>query len=100
MFYVVYHIESAHVVLTTGSERVAKTIVTKRNKKARARLGNMNVAADAVKYAYTDKATYDRDIDVMVATTNILGVKGNVVMIKKSQLGGCCDPGTERYHCM
>jgi hypothetical protein len=39
-------------------------------------------------------------LDPMVETTNILGTPGNVVMIRKSEKGGCTDPGTERYHSM
>ena len=39
------------------------------------------------------------DFDPMVQTTNMLN-PGSVVMIRASQKGGCCDPGTERYHSM
>lgn len=38
--------------------------------------------------------------DVEVETYNILNPKAGPIMIKRSQKGGCCDPGTERYHCM
>ena len=37
--------------------------------------------------------------DVLVETYNLLNPSGGVVMIRKSQLGGCCDPATETYHC-
>ena len=40
------------------------------------------------------------EADVMVETYNILNPKAGPIMIRKSQKGGCCDPGTERYHCM
>lgn len=43
---------------------------------------------------------FDEYLDPMVETTNILGTPGNIVMIRKSEKGGCTDPGTERYHCM
>lgn len=43
---------------------------------------------------------FDKYLDPMVETTNILGTPGNVVMIRKSEKGGCTDPGTERYHSM
>jgi len=41
-----------------------------------------------------------QEADVMVETVNILNPSAGPIMIPKSQKGGCCDPGTERYHCM
>lgn len=41
-----------------------------------------------------------QEADVMVETYNILNPGAGPIMIRKSQKGGCCDPGTERYHCM
>ena len=38
--------------------------------------------------------------DEMVETYNMLNPHGDKVMIRKSQLGGCCDPATETYHSM
>jgi len=40
------------------------------------------------------------ELDTLVPTTNILGKPGNVVMIRKSEVGTCTDPSTERYHTM
>jgi hypothetical protein len=40
------------------------------------------------------------EADVMVETYNLLDPERNPVMIRKSQLGGPCDPATERYHSM
>lgn len=37
-------------------------------------------------------------LDPMVETVNILS--GKKCMIRASEKGGCCDPGTETYHCM
>jgi hypothetical protein len=36
--------------------------------------------------------------DELVESTNL--ISGKVFKIRKSQLGGCCDPGTERYWSM
>jgi len=41
-----------------------------------------------------------QEADVMVETINILNPSAGPIMIRKSEQGGCCDPGTERYHCM
>jgi hypothetical protein len=41
-----------------------------------------------------------QEADVLVETYNMLNPKGGKVMIRKSQKGSCCDPATERYHCM
>lgn len=31
---------------------------------------------------------------------HITGDGKTPIMIRKSEVGGCCDPSTERYHCM
>lgn len=36
----------------------------------------------------------------MTTTTNILNPKAGEIPIALSLKGGCCDPGTETYHCM
>ena len=41
-----------------------------------------------------------RKLDVMVETRNILNPDAGVIMIRLSQKGSACDPGTERYHSM
>lgn len=51
-------------------------------------------------YLICTREHFDKHLDPMVETTNILGTPGNVVMIRKSEKGGCTDPGTERYHTM
>ncbi len=89
--WVVYHITSAHIEAEYGNESAAKRLTTRKNNKC---------VGELVDYAYTTKEVYNETVDVMVPTTNMLGEKGNVVMIRKSQKGGCCDPATERYHCM
>lgn len=35
----------------------------------------------------------------MVETRNLLNPDAGPIMIRKSELGGVNDPGTERYHC-
>jgi hypothetical protein len=96
--FIVYNIDTAYVLLRTENETAAKALVTRRNNKVAKTLSNMNIASDAIKWAYTTREDYDTNVNVMVPTTNMLGAKGNVVMIKKSQLGGYCDPATETYH--
>lgn len=49
-------------------------------------------------YAITDIEDFNKNVDYMVETTNLLN-PGSKVMIRKSDLGGPCDPGTETYHC-
>ena len=38
--------------------------------------------------------------ETKVKTTNILNPEAGEFDIALSLKGGCCDPGTERYHCM
>jgi hypothetical protein len=54
---------------------------------------------DTSKYVVMDSVAF-AEADIMVVTYNMLNPKGGPVMIHKSQLGGCCDPATETYHCM
>ena len=35
-----------------------------------------------------------------VASYNILNREAGVVWVSRKHKGGCCDPATERYHCM
>lgn len=44
--------------------------------------------------------TLDSYGDVMVKTTNILNPDAGEFDIPLRDKGGCCDPGTERYHSM
>lgn len=37
-------------------------------------------------------------IEPKVTVTNLMS--GKPVELKLSEVGGCCDPSTERYHCM
>lgn len=66
------------------------------------------------KRAFDKKNEYENKHNekLEIIDQNELFVRGNVdvvvqniitkkpVTIKKSQLGTCCDPSTERYHCM
>lgn len=98
--FIVYNIDTAREILRTENETAAKAQVTRRNNKVLKSLGNMNVPADAIKWAYTTREDYDQNVNVMVPTYNMLGDRNKVVMIKKSLKGGCCDPATETYHTM
>lgn len=36
--------------------------------------------------------------DTLVPSTNLMS--GKAIMVRRSELGGCCDPGAERYWSM
>jgi len=40
---------------------------------------------------------FNEHIDHLVEVNNLLS--GKPVKIRASEVGGCCDPSTERYHC-
>lgn len=91
MSFVIYNKETIKRYETSrGSvfslERIAKSVFTK-------------AKLNPEKWAIASMEEYDK-LDIEVETTNILGKPGNVVMIRKSLLGTCCDPATERYHSM
>ena len=48
--------------------------------------------------AVIDSAEDFNKNEPLVESTNLMN--GAPIMIPKSQLGGCCDPGTERYWSM
>ena len=41
-----------------------------------------------------------REGDTLVETRNLLNPDAGPIMIRRSQKGGCCDPGTETYWSM
>lgn len=83
-----YLIHNDTYIIASGfnSERGAKTSLTRRWKK---RYPKAEVCS---------REHFDNHIDHMVETVNIM--TGGKCMIRASEKGGCCDPGTERYHCM
>lgn len=94
MSHVIVHKESWH-----NTEKSYRTLgmaqgAMKRTKK---RNGTPKYPADQ----YEAMSIEDwRAQDYEVETVNILNPKAGPIKIRRSQKGGCCDPGTERYHCM
>lgn len=91
--FVIYHAKNKFLMQTrNGShfamERTAKAVLTKAIKAGKAKEGEYIVAS----------ADDWHKADEMVTVTNIL--TGKEVQIRASERGGCCDPSTERYHCM
>ena len=75
-----------HIIKHFKSERGAKGALTRKYK---ARYPDAKVCS--LKY-------FNDHIDHEVTTSNIMS--GKSCRIMASQVGGCCDPGTETYHCM
>lgn len=68
--------------------RGAKTVATRMNKSS----GRNSL------WVAMSNSDYDEKYNPMVSVINIMS--GVEVLIRKSEVGGCCDPSTERYHCM
>jgi len=97
MTYVVYNPDTMKVYKKQTQDRMHYAD-EKTAKRMATRLKNeRNLPDEKVKVATLEQFNTE---DIEVPTTNILGDKGNVVMIRKSLKGSCCDPGTESYHCM
>lgn len=79
--------EGTHIIKSGfESEQGAKASLTRRWKK---RYPNAEVSS--IEY-------FNKNVDHYVTVTNIM--TGGAAQILASQQGGCCDPSTERYHCM
>lgn len=103
--FVVFHTESLrHEKFETMG--AAKRSCTAQNKKfnrqnaKRAARYNEPVPAETNPYAWTDFENFDLNINTMTTTYNMLDPDRKPIPIRKADLGGCCDPATERYHCM
>lgn len=94
--YIIYHKET---LMRLGGELRSKLYSSKR---AASYALTMAVKAGRAKredWEITDVKNFNENVDYMVETTNLMN-PGSKVMIRKSELGGCTDPGTERYHTM
>ena len=96
---------------TYTSLRGAKTALTAHKKRAAAWIEKHNARVLAGGYGNLSDGVEEQMKDIMIGTYadfakldtmvesyNMLGEKGNVVMIRKSEVGTCCDPSTNRYH--
>lgn len=83
---VIYRVSNTHILKYFKSERGAKTSLTRGKDE---------------KYLGCEVCTlehFNTRIDYTVTVTNLLS--GKPATIRASERGGCCDPSTERYHCM
>lgn len=85
--FVIYNVDTLYVYKSVktagGAKKSAQAMVNK----------GKNVA-------WTDRENYETNIDHMTTTYNMLDPERKPIPIRKSQLGGCCDPATETYHSM
>lgn len=92
--YVAYNSETLRIEAHCETLAGAKRSATKANKRNAQReypdVGTI-VAGTVEEY---------RAADVEVETYNMLDPERRPIKIRKSQLGGCCDPATETYHSM
>lgn len=103
--FVVFHLESLRYTKfeTMGA---AKRSCTAQNKKVnrqnakRAARYNQEAYLEVKPYAWTDFENFDKNINLMTTTYNMLDPTRKPIPIRMSDKGGCCDPATETYHCM
>jgi hypothetical protein len=87
MSYVIYDATSIHIIKTVKTSNGAK----------RACEALCNKGRNAV---WTDQENFDKNINYMTTTYNMLDPDRKPIPIRIADKGGCCDPATERYHCM
>lgn len=87
MGYIVYHILSKRSVGWKNSERGAKISVAAWNRRS-----------GAANYAVMEQTEFNEKFNGYVTVKNMMS--GKDVQIRKQDVGGCCDPSTELYHCM
>ena len=78
--------------LRYATQRGANIVASKMNKA---------MPAPAPRFVVMTVEMFHRYLDPMVVVYNhITGDGKTPIYIHRSQEGGCCDPSTERYHCM
>lgn len=87
MGYVVYHDRTKSLIRWFNSERGAKISCTAMNK---------NAGKPA--YAVMEERAFDKAHNQLVTVKNMMS--GKEVQIKQQDVGGPCDPSTERYWSM
>lgn len=103
--FVVFHLESFRYT-TFETMGAAKRSCTAQNKKVnrqnakRAARYNEPFVLEVKTYAWTDFENFDKNINLMTTTYNMLDPTRKPIPIRMSDLGGCCDPATETYHSM
>lgn len=104
--FVVYHIDSLRIITRCETLGAAKRSCTAQNKKInrqnakRAARYSEPTPAEVAPYMVTDFENYDKNINTMTTTYNMLDPTRKPIPIRMADLGGCCDPATETYHSM
>jgi hypothetical protein len=95
---VIYDAEYIHIIGRYSTIDIAKRML--HNAKTRGhRINGRKYSEDRLaRLAVTDIDTFNNEIDGYTSTINL--ISGKEVRIKKSEKGGVCDPGTERYWSM
>lgn len=94
MSFLVYNPDNLHILAHCETIGGAKRSATKANRRNAQRERPRQET-----YVAGTREEYDA-LDIEVETYNMLDPDRRPIKIRKSQKGGCCDPATERYHCM
>jgi hypothetical protein len=95
----IYNLKSSRAVKqygsvrTFGTARAAKVAVAAIVRKSNGTLTKADFLVCTTAY-------FTEHLDPLVETRNLLNPSAGPIMIRKSELGTCTDPGTETYHCM
>jgi hypothetical protein len=102
MQYVVYHNITLHIVAHCKTQAGALRSMAAHNRKlARAHAARSQADLGTNDYyTCTDQEHYDKHVNVMTTTYNMLDPERKPIAIRKADKGGCCDPATETYHSM
>lgn len=100
---VIYDTETLHVIKRYKSLSGAKAALTRARKSGSMRymcsFGYGRMKADRI--AKLDVCTLSEFVNEKDEWTTVKNLmSGTEVKIRKSEVGGCCDPSTERYWCM
>lgn len=89
----------SYLVYRVSSHRIVKRCTTEGGAKRSLKACIKRASYAAQDFAVASQEKYD-ELNVMTTTYNMMDPERKPIAIRKSQLGGCCDPATETYHCM
>lgn len=92
-FYIVY--KESHYIENHGKHYSSRARAEAAMKRTKFRNGKLKFPPETHQVMSLDEY---RAGDTLVESTNMMS--GEKIMIPRSQKGGCCDPGTERYWSM
>ena len=97
---IIVHIESNHRATKNGCPIAAYSSVGR----AQAAMNRSKFRSGKQRFPEGEYAVMTleewREADILVETYSIMDKTRTPIMIRKSERGGCTDPGTERYWCM